>query len=151
MRRQAFLPLLLLAASTARSFAAGGDFEKTIPVPRSGDAKLNWTYAKCSVRSLTLRNYPDREEIEKARREDPGDTSWLWWEFNVDNRGDRKCKIKLWLEVLDKQGDLVKAGDRSDTVGAGELDDDIRISTRMKTLAIADAPRVRIRAEIRTK
>ena len=151
MRRLLLLFPILLAAGVAKSFAAGGDFEKTIPLPRSGDAKLNWTYEKCMVRSLTLRNYPDGEEIEKARREDPGDTSWLWWEFNVDNRGDRKCKIKLRLEVLDKQGDLVKASDRSDTVGAGELDDDIRVSTWMKTLDIADAPKVRIRAEIRTK
>jgi hypothetical protein len=90
---------------------------------------------------------PDRDDIEKARRSDPDDKSWLWWEFSVANRGPSKCKVKLWVEILDKSGQVVKAGDRSGSVDPQETDD-IRLSTRMRTLDAADAPKVRVRAEI---
>lgn len=42
----------------------------------------------------------------------------------------------------------MKSSDRSDSVSAGEPDDEIRVSTLMKTLDIADAPKVRLRAII---
>lgn len=143
--------LLLALAATSIPAAAQTRFEKTIPVPRRGDAALNWSVEGCRVESVTLRNYPDEDEIEKARREDPNDKSWVWWEFNVENRGTRKCRIRLWVEVLDKNGQVLKSSDRSDTVEAGKLDDDIRVSTRMKTLEIADAPKARLSAEIGPK
>jgi hypothetical protein len=137
--------------SAAKGSAPKGSFEKTIPVPRRGDAELGWTYQGCSVDSLTLRNYPDGEDIAESRSKDPGDKSWLWWEFNVANRSDRNCEIKLSLEILDKKGKVVKAGDRSGSVDAGVTDDDIRVSTLMKTLDIADAAKVRVRATIASK
>ena len=142
------LTLLLLLAGIAASSAAEGNFEKTIAVPRDSDARLGWKYQDCSVESLTLRNYPDDEDVEEARRKDPGDKSWLWWEFNVANRSDRKCRIALSIEVLDRKGKVVKSGDRSDSVSPGELDDDIRVSTLMKTLDIVDAAKVRVRAHV---
>ncbi len=145
------LTLALLGASLSVGAAAQQSFEKTIPVPRTGVARLGWTSGRCSVLSVELRNYPDRDDIEKARRENPSDHSWLWWEFNVENRGDVKCKIRLWVEVLDKSGNTLKASDRSDTVDADKLDDDIRVSTRMRTIDIADAPKVHLRAEIGPK
>jgi hypothetical protein len=146
--RRTFLAFTVLLFSCSFLFAAGGSFEKTIAVPRRSDAKLGWAHQGCEVESLTLRNYPDEEDIAEARSKDPGDKSWLWWEFNVSNRGDRKCRIRLALEILDKNGRVVKSGDRSGSVSPGELDDDIRLSTLMKTLDIADAPKVRIRATI---
>lgn len=139
-----------IASATALS-AADGAFEKTIPVPRGSDARLVWKYRDCSVHSLTLRNYPDDEDIEEARRKDPGDKTWLWWEFNVSNSGDTKCRISLLLEVLDKRGKVLKSSDRSDSVSPGELDDDIRVSTLMKTLDIVDAAKVRLKARIEPK
>ncbi len=136
--------LLLLAAA-----AAGEErFEKTIAFPRSGDAPLGWTYRNCTIRSVQVRNYPDAEDIAKARAKDPGDHSWLWWEFRVDNRGSRDCKVRVWVEVLDKNGKLVKDGDHSGNVDAGQIDDAIRVSTRLRTLDAADSPKVRLRAEI---
>jgi hypothetical protein len=145
---RASLTLLLLLAGAAAARAADGNFDKTIPVPRDSDARLEWKYQGCSVESLTLRNYPDREDIEEARRKDPGDKSWLWWEFNVANRSDQKCRISLSVQVLDRKGNVVKSSDRSDSVSPGELDDDIRVSTLMKTVDIADAARVRLHAQI---
>jgi hypothetical protein len=142
------LAVVFLLAGVARLSAADGAFEKTIPVPRDSDARLDWKYKECAVEGLTLRNYPDEEDVEEARRKDPGDKSWLWWEFNVSNSGDRKCKISLALDVLDRKGNVVKSSDRSDSVKPGELDDDIRVSTLMKTLDIVDAAKVRIRAKI---
>ncbi|HEY1434519.1 MAG TPA: hypothetical protein VGG65_04040, partial [Thermoanaerobaculia bacterium] len=69
---------ILLAAAGAR--AEDGRFEKTIPFPRRGDATLDFTYQKCTVRSVEVRNYPSSDDIQKARTKDPDDHSWLWWE-----------------------------------------------------------------------
>jgi hypothetical protein len=149
--KQRTLPAALLAAAISTAAVAQQSFERTVAVPRTGVARLGWTANRCSVVSVELRNYPDSEDIEKARREDPGDHSWVWWQFNVENRGDAKCKIRLWVEILDKNGNILKQSDRSDTVDAHKLDDQIRVSTRMKTIDIADAPKVRLRAEIGPK
>ena len=146
-RPTAFVLFALLGGSPSL-LAAGGSFEKSFPVPRQSDARLGWSHQGCSIESLTLRNYPDEEDISEARTKDPGDKSWLWWEFNVSNRGHSKCRIKLSLEILDKKGNVVKSSDRSGSVSPGELDDDIRVSTLMKTLDIADAAKVRLRATI---
>lgn len=145
------LALALLGAAVGAIAAAQQDFEKTIPVPRAGVARLGWAADRCSVVNVELRNYPDAQDIDKARHSDPNDHSWVWWEFNVENRGDTKCKIRLWVEVLDKSGNVLKASDRSDTVDAHKLDDDIRVSTRMRTIDIADAPKARLRAQITSK
>jgi len=149
MRRR--LTFLLFFAGASALSAAAGSFEKTGPVPRQGDLRLGWTYQGCSVKSLTLRNYPDRGDVEDARRKDPGDKSWLWWEFNVANRSARECRISLSVEVFDRRGTVVKSSDRSGSVSAGELDDDIRVSTLIRTLDIADSPKVRLRATIAPK
>ncbi len=146
MRRLACVLLSLWAP-----VSLAGGFEKTIPVPRTGEARLNWTSAGCSVKSVSLQNYPSREDIDKARREDPGDKSWVWWNFHVENRGQGKCKIHLWVDVYDRAGQVAKSSDRSDTVDAGKLDDNIRVSTRMRTIDIADSPKAHIRAEIGPK
>jgi hypothetical protein len=146
-----FLAAALVLLSAAAANAQDGRFDKTIPFPRNGDAKLDWTYEKCTIRSVEVRNYPSEEDIEKARAKDPNDHSWLWWEFRIDNRGPRDCKIRLWVEILDKNGKLVKDGDRSGSVDAGKIDDAIRLSTRMRTVDAADAPKVRLRAEILPK
>jgi len=145
------LTLLLFFAGASALSAADGTFEKTVPVPRRGDLPLGWTHQGCSVKSVKLRNYPDRDDIEDARRKDPGDKSWLWWEFNVANRSSRECRISLSVEVFDRRGNVVKSSDRRGTVSPGETDDHIRVSTLMKTLDIADSPRVRLRATIAPK
>ena len=142
---------VLLGAALFLAVRLSGEqtrFEKTIAFPRSGPADLGWTLGKCTVRDVEARNMPNREDIEKARTKDPDDHSWLWWRFHVDNRGPVDCKVRVWVEILDKQGNLVKDGDRSGNVEAGKIDDDITVSTRMKTLDAADSPKVRLRAEI---
>lgn len=147
--RWALMAAVLLIAPALP--AEDGRFEKTIPFPRGTEAKLDWTYDKVTIRSVEVRNYPDREDIEKARDKDHDDHSWLWWEFHADNRGSREAKVKLWVEILDAKGNVVKASDRSGSVDAGKIDDSIRVSTRLRTLDIADAPKVRIKAEILPK
>lgn len=149
--RRTVLVLFALLGGSSGLLAAGGSFEKTIPVPRQSDAKLGWTYQGCSIESLTLRNYPDDEDIAEARTKDRGDKTWLWWEFNVANRNEQKCRINLSLEIVDKNGKVMKSSDRSGSVSPGELDDDIRVSCLMKTLDIADAAKVRVRATINPK
>ena len=146
----------LVAAALALTLAVAvraedGRFDKTINFPRSGDAKLDWKFDKVTIRSVECRNYPNDEDIEKARSKDPKDHSWLWWEFRVDNRGPKSYKVHLWIDVLDKDGKVLKSDDRSATIDADKVDDSIRVSGRLLTLQAADAPKVRVRAEIVTK
>ena len=130
---------------------AAEKFEKSIPVPRSGETRLAWTSAGCTVRGVSLQNYPNSEDIDEARKRKPDDKSWVWWNFHVENRGDSKCRIQLWVDVYDKAGRVAKSSDRSDTVDPGKYDDNIRLSTRMRTIDIADSPKAHIRAEIGPK
>ena len=139
--------LAALIAGLALPLGAGEKFEKTIPLPKHNDAKLGWSANRCAVVSVGLQNYPSSDDVDKAKH-DRDDHTWMWWNFHVENRGDHKCKIKLWVEVYDKSGNVLKASDRSDTVSAGKDDDNIRVSTRMRTLDIVDAPKARLRAEI---
>jgi hypothetical protein len=150
-RRFAFAPTLVAALAAALAIPSvldAASFEKTIPPPRTARANLGWASAGCTVRSVGLRNYPNEEDIRKARREDPSDNSWIWWDFHVENRGDTKCKISIAVEIYDKSGKVVKSSDKTDTVDGHKMDDNIRLSTRMKTLDIVDSPKARIRAEI---
>ncbi|HEY3124458.1 MAG TPA: hypothetical protein VGK70_10415 [Thermoanaerobaculia bacterium] len=149
MRWKSFL-VLLLGSFTALA-GMEGKFEKSISIPHGGDAKIGFARDRCSVLSVTLRNFPSREDIDTARREKPDDKSWVWWDFHVENRGSVKCRIQIWVDIYDKDRRAVKSSDRTDTVDAGKLDDNIRLSTRMRTLDIADAPRATIRAQIGPK
>jgi hypothetical protein len=149
MRWKLFL-VLLLGSFTALA-ATEGKFEKSISIPHGGDAKIGFAREGCSVLSVTLRNFPSREDIDTARREKPDDKSWVWWDFHVENRGRVKCRIQIWVDIYDKDGRAVKSSDRTDTVDPGKLDDNIRLSTRMRTLDITDAPRATIRAQIGPK
>ena len=148
MRKALFV---ILALAAARLSAEAGKFEKSISIPRGGDAKIGWSRDGCSVQSVTVRNYPSNEDIDTAKREKPDDKSWVWWDFHVENRGSVKCKISLWVDIYDRTGRVIKSSDRSDTVDAGKLDDNIRLSTRLKTLDINDAPKAVLRGQIGPK
>ena len=100
-------------------------------------------------RTVTANN--GREALYVARHEKPDDHSWVWWDFHVENTGSVKCKIHLRVDIVGKAGSVVKSSDRSDTVDAGKRNDNIRLSTRMRTLDIADASKAEIRAEIGRK
>jgi hypothetical protein len=55
--------------------------------------------------------------------------------------------MRLEVEVLDGSGQVIKAGDRSPSVGAHSAEES-RVSTRIRTIEAADAPKVRLRAAI---
>jgi hypothetical protein len=96
----------LCSAPPPHLAAEEGSLREDIPFPRTTEGDGRITYAKCTIRTLEARNYPDEEDIEKARANDPKDSSWLWWQFEVANRGPEKFKIKLVVEVLDKTGQV---------------------------------------------
>jgi hypothetical protein len=153
-RRPALAAALFAALFTFASAgpaADGTSFEKTIPIPKNRDVKLDWTAGGCAVRSLSLRNYPSEEDVQKARDKDHDDKSWLWWNFEVENRSSTKCRISLIVDVYAPSGKVVKSSDKSDTVEEHKMDDNIRLSMRMRTLDIEDAPNARIRAQIGPK
>jgi hypothetical protein len=142
-KRLAVFAAALLACSAV--LAEEGVYEKTISFPRRHQGDVGITYLKCTIRSLEARNYPDEEDIEKARANDPKDQSWIWWEFDVANRGPEKLKIKLVVEVLDKGGQVVKSSDRGVTIDGFE-DETYKLMMHMRTLDAADSPKVRVRA-----
>ncbi|MCA1609586.1 MAG: hypothetical protein LC780_01670, partial [Acidobacteria bacterium] len=107
--------LLAAAFSALAAPAVAADFKKTIPIPRAGRANLGWSAGNCSVRSVSLRNYPNADDLRKSRHEDPSDSSWIWWDFHVENRGSGKCHIALIVDIYDRSGKIVKSGDKSDT------------------------------------
>lgn len=137
----------MLLAAAASLQAADGQFDKTIAFPRGGEVKLDWAYQKCVIQSVKVVGYPATFEIEKARREDPNDHSSIAWEFAIDNRSSEKFEVKLMVEVLDSSGQVIKSGDRSPSVGAHSADR-TRVSTKLRTIEAADAPKVRLRAAI---
>ena len=151
MRMKAAKGVAWFFAASALLYAQEGKFEKSFPPPHGGDEKLGFSRDGCSVLSVTMRNFPSREDIDKARSKDPDDKSWVWWDFHVENRGKAECKISLWVDIFDKEGKTVKSSDRSGSVNAGRLDDNIRMSTRMRTLDIADSPKATVRAQIGPK
>lgn len=140
---RAAVVLLLTASALA---AEEGVLEKSIAFPRRGPEKVGLTYMKCTVDTLEARNYPDEKDIEKARANDPNDHSWIWWQFDLDNRGPEKFKVKLVVEVLDKSGGIVTKSDRGVTID-GFSSESYRVSGRMRTLDAADSPKVRVRAQ----
>lgn len=136
--------LLLVAAAAA---AENNKFDKTIAFPRGGEVKLDWTFEKITIQSVRVVDYPAEFQVDKARREDPNDHSNIGWEFSIDNRSSQKYEVHLSVEVLDKSGQVIKAGDKNPNVGAHSADR-TKVSTRMRTVEAADAPKVRLRAEI---
>lgn len=138
------LSLVLTAAALT---AEDNKFDKTIPFPRGGEVSLGWSYQKCTIQSVKVTDYPADFEVDKARREDPNDKSNIGWQFVIDNRSSQKYEVHVSVEVLDKSGQVIKAGDKNPTVGAHEAETS-KVSTRMRTIEAADAPKVRLRAEI---
>jgi hypothetical protein len=145
--RTRLLALSLILISAAVLAAEDNKFDKTIPFPRGGEVPLDWSFQKCTIKSVKVVDYPADFEVDKARREDPNDKSNIGWEFSIDNRSSQKYEVHVSVEVLDKSGQVIKAGDKNPTVSAHEAESS-KVSTRMRTIEAADAPKVRLRAEI---
>ncbi len=149
MRNRWAIPAALPAARRPPCSRRDGRFEKTIAFPRGTDAKLDFTYEKVTIREVQCRNYPDAEDIEKAR--DQGPRRPLLALVGVPRRQPREPRVprstsgsRSWT----RRATVIKASDRSGTIDAGKIDDSFRVSTRLRTIDIADSPKVRIKAEI---
>jgi hypothetical protein len=138
----------VLGASSA--MAESNKFDKTIAFPRGGEVKLDWTYDKLLIQRVRVLDYPADYQVDKARREKPNDKSGIDWEFLIDNRSSQKFEVHLSVEVLDKSGQVIASNDRSPNVAAHSADN-VKVTTRMRTIEAADAPKVRLRAEIVAK
>jgi hypothetical protein len=145
--RTRLVALSLVLATAAVLAAEDNKFDKTISFPRGGEVPLGWSYQKCTIQSVKVVDYPADFEVDKARREDPNDKSNIGWQFVIDNRSSTKFEVHVSVEVLDKSGQVIKAGDKNPTVSAHEAET-AKVSTRMRTVEAADAPKVRLRAEI---
>lgn len=142
--------LLLLGVALVASTLWAAETERTIPMPKEDqDVKIDFSSEKAKIVSVRIQHYPDADDVEKARTKDLNDKHLTFWNFSVSNRNlDKKVKMKMAVEVIGKDGSVVGKGDKSDTVEAGKLDDNIRIWLRMKTLDIVSAKSAKIHLSI---
>ncbi|HET7451330.1 MAG TPA: hypothetical protein VFL12_01190 [Thermoanaerobaculia bacterium] len=146
---------VLVAAAVLGAAAALGaaETEKTIPMPkREQVVKINFAADKAKIDTLEIQHFPDEEDVEKAKTKDLNDTHLTFWHFTVENHDTaRKAKMRIAVEVIGKDGSIVGKGDKSDTVDAGKLDDNIRVWVRMKTLDIVSARSAKLHLSIEPK
>ena len=143
--------LLIAAAALAAAAALGAaETDKTIPMPkRDQDVKIDFSADKAKIVSLRIQHYPDEDDVEKAKTKDLNDKHLTFWNFSVSNRDEtRKVRMKIAIEVIGKDGSIVGKGDKSDTVDAGKLDDNIRVWVHMKTLDIVSAKSAKLHLSI---
>ena len=98
--------ILLLAAALCTGsvlLADSNKFDKTIAFPRGGEVTLDWSFEKCTIKSVKVVDYPADFEVDKARREDPNDKSNIGWQFFIDNRSSTKyavhCPSRCWTKA----------------------------------------------------
>jgi|PersoiStandDraft_1058852.scaffolds.fasta_scaffold18978_1 hypothetical protein len=148
MKRIAAIILSILAASPALAETV----EKTIAVPKHDQSvKVGFSSGGATIESVRIQNYPDSEQVAKARREKPDDKSFVFWRFSVGNQSSRKVKIKIDVEVIGKGGDVIAHNDKSDTVDAGRDEDNIRVMMHPRILDLVDARSARLKLSIEPK
>lgn len=140
------LVLLLIAPAPATAARRRQVQTVTIAFPRGGQAAVGLTNGPLLIRSVTLENRPDADDIRKARR-GRRDTTLLRWVFHVANAGRRDWHARLHVAVLDGRGRRLAHNDRHGEVDARDFHDQISVFTRIATAAYPRADRVRIRAD----
>ncbi|MGH9442540.1 MAG: hypothetical protein ACRD16_09715 [Thermoanaerobaculia bacterium] len=141
---------LLAVAVSLASLLPAAETDRTIAMPkRDQDVKINFASSKAKIVSLRIQHYPDADDVEKARTKDLNDTHLTFWNFSVENRNlNDKAHMKIAIEVIGKDGSVVGKGDKSDSVSAGKLDDNIRVWVKMKTLDVVSAKSARLHLSI---
>jgi hypothetical protein len=148
MKRVVALAVVALTAG----MAAGGTIDRTIPMPkRDQSVRVGFSSGGAKIESVRIQHYPDADDIEKARTKDLSDKQLTFWNFSVSNRSDKNVRMKITVEVIGRDGSVVGRGDKSDTVDAGKLDDNIRVWVRMKTLDIISARSAKLHLSIEPK
>jgi len=142
-----------LAALLLALPAVAAETDRTIPMPkRDQTVKINFGSGKAKIVSLEIQHYPDSDDVEKAKTKDLNDTHLTFWNFSVENRDlDHKAKMRIAIEVVGKNGEIVGKGDKGDTVSAGKLDDNIRVWVKMKTLDIVSAKSAKLHLSVEEK
>lgn len=144
--------LVALAAALVALPLLGAETDKTIPMPkRDQSVKIGYSANGAKIESLRIQHYPDEEDVQKAKTKDLNDTHLTFWNFSVENRGPVNVKMKMVIEVIGKDGTTLGTFDKSDTVKAGKLDDNIRVWVKMKTLDIVTAKSAKLHLTIEPK
>ena len=148
MTRLSAFTLSLLVAGMLR----GGTTERTIPVPkRDQEVKINFSSEGAAIETLRIQNYPDTDQVEKAKTKDPNDKSFVFWRFNVSNRSSRKVRMKIEVTLIGKDGSEVGHNDKTDSVDAEKREDTIRVMMHPKILDLVNAKSVRLQLSIEPK
>jgi len=144
---------LAAVAVLCASFGFAASTEKTIPMPRRDESvKVGFAAEGGRIESVRIQHYPDADDVEKAKTKDRNDQQLTFWNFSVSNKNlDKKLRMKIAVEIVGKDGSIVGRGDKSDTVDAGKLDDNIRIWLRMRTLDVVSAKSARLTLSIEPK
>ena len=125
--------------------ALADPIEKTVAAPgRDEDVKIGVTAEGVKVESVRIQNYPDTEQVAKAKNEDPNDKSFIFWNFSVSNPSSKPVKLKIDVTLIGKDGKSLGRSDRSDTVDAGKTDDNLRVMMHPKILDLVDAKNIKV-------
>jgi hypothetical protein len=151
MRIALFLAVALLALGAGRAFPADGpgSAEKTIPVPKTGQAELKFDVGPLVIEEIIIRNVPDDEDLAKAKG-DPSDKCHPKLQVGVTNKGSAKTKFHLQVQFEDKDGNIFMSCDRNDDIEPGAVNDHTNLCwlDSMKTLDWPKVTVVRVVAKV---
>lgn len=138
----AVLVFCACAALLAQTAEGNGPFavDQKTPMPKTEIGTLGYTAGPVTFEEVVIRNAPDDEDLEKAKS-DPSDKCHPKLAVGMSNSGSRKMKVKIYLRLEDKDGNVYMTCDRTDTVQPGAKNDHTNFCwlDSMKTL---DWPKV---------
>jgi hypothetical protein len=132
--------LLFLAAGTVLQSEEPFSVDKTVPLPKTGQADLKVEAGPLVFEEVIIRNMPDEEDLAKAKN-DPSDKCHPKLQVGVSNKGAAKMKFHLKVRLEDKDGNVYMSCDRNDSIEPGAVNDHTNLCwlDSMKTL---DWPKV---------
>lgn len=150
MRRKNFAGIALFLAASLLALGAGlvllaeepYTVDKTVPMPKTGQADLKFEAGPLVIEEIVIRNMPDDEDLAKAKS-DPSDKCHPKLAIGVSNKGTVKTKFHLKVQLEDKDGNIYMSCDRNDESEPGAVNDHTNLCwlDSMKTL---DWPKVTV-------
>jgi|GEM_PF-2280916 len=132
--------ILVLAVGTMLWSQEPYTVDKTVPLPKTGQADLKFEAGPVIFDEVIIRNMPDEEDLAKAKN-NPSDKCHPKLQVGVSNKGTAKMKFHLKVRLEDKDGNVYMSCDRNDTAEPGAVNDHTNLCwlDSMKTL---DWPKV---------
>ena len=144
--------LLVIVAGTMLQSQEPYTVDKTVPLPKTGQADLKLDAGPVIFDEVIIRNIPDEEDLAKAKN-NPSDKCHPKLQVGVSNKGTAKMKFHLTVRLEDKDGNVYMSCDRNDTAEPGAVNDHTNLCwlDSMKTLDWPKVTAVHIIAKVTTE